>query len=268
VEAVSAAQEVERQCPLCAAPNAHALPHYSLGHWRVVRCGACGFVYLRNAPVYDRLRSELAWEKSFESHARRVKKTYPLLTWLDTATRWRLHIARPSETALYLKVFKQGRVLDLGCGSGSKIPAPLIPFGVEISEALAAQAHAAMQARGGACICAPALEGLASFADGYFSGVMLRSFLEHEIQPAALLRETARVLAPGGTAYVKVPNYGGLNRRVMGPRWCGFRHPDHVNYFARQSLTAMAEGAGLRLQLLNRFNHPLDDNLHASLHHA
>lgn len=257
--------EIERRCPLCEADASRALGEYSHDRWRVVACQDCDFVYLRNTPVYERLSSELAWEKTFESHAKRVKKTYPLLTWIDQKTRWRLHLARPSEDSLYLKLFPQGRVLDVGCGSDSRAPAPLIPFGVEISAALAARADAVMRARGGACVHAPAVEGVATFPDGHFSGVLMRSFLEHEAQPFALLRETARVLAPGGVAYVKVPNYGGLNRRVMGGRWCGFRYPDHVNYFSLESLKAMAMKAGFRMRLLNPINHPLDDNLHAAL---
>ena len=82
------------------------------------------------------------------------------------------------------------------------------------------------------------------FPDRYFTGILLRSFLEHETQPQALLAECARVLAPGGTVYVRVPNYGSLNRRLLGGKWCGFRHPDHVNYFTTK--LACRHGRDLR----------------------
>jgi predicted SAM-dependent methyltransferase len=93
----------------------------------------------------------------------------------------------------------------------------------------------------------------------------MRSFLEHEVQPQVLLNGVFRILQPDGVAFVKVPNYGGLNRRVMGRSWCGFRYPDHVNYFTLNSLRAMAFKAGFSLRLLNPLNLALDDNIHALL---
>jgi hypothetical protein len=74
-----------------------------------------------------------------------------------------------------------------------------------------------------------------------------------------------RVLAPGGSIYVRVPNYGSLNRRMLGAKWCGFRYPDHVNYFTTTSLGAMAGDCGLKLKLLNPIRLPLDDNINAVL---
>lgn len=241
------------------------MPHYSQGPWRVGACAACGFVYLRNAPAYERLTEEFAWEKTFDAHAARVKKEAPVLAWLDQSTRWRLHLFRPDEAEQFRRMFPTGKVLDVGCGSGNRVPEPFTPYGVEISAALAAQADALMQVRGGACVQAPAVEGVESLPAASFSGVLMRSFLEHEAQPQRLLNAVSRVLTPDGVAYVKVPNYGGVNRRVMGARWCGFRHPDHVNYFTLASLTRMVAAAGLYLTLLNPLNLAFDDNIHAAL---
>ncbi len=44
------------------------------------------------------------------------------------------------------------------------------------------------------------------------------------MEPRPVLRELYRTLAPGGVAIVKVPNFGSLNRVIMGSRWCGFRY--------------------------------------------
>jgi SAM-dependent methyltransferase len=163
------------------------------------------------------------------------------------------------------RLFAPGRVLDVGCGSGKKVPEPFIPFGIEISEALSREADAHMRGRGGRAIHAPAVEGVKEFPDRYFSGIVLRSFLEHEKQPKELLEQCSRRLAPGGSIYVRVPNYGSLNRRMLGAKWCGFRYPDHVNYFTTASLGAMVGDCGLRLKLLNPIPLPLDDNVNAVL---
>ena len=81
--------------------------------------------------------------------------------------------------------FPLGRVLDVGCGSGRRVPEPFIPFGIEISRALFEQADAHMRGRGGWAVHAPALKGIGQFQTGYFSGIVLRSFLEHEVAPKA-----------------------------------------------------------------------------------
>jgi hypothetical protein len=76
------------------------------------------------------------------------------------------------------------------------------------------------------------------------------------------------VLQPDGSIYVRVPNYGSLNRRILGANWCGFRYPDHINYFTTQSLAAMAGACHLKLKLLNSLRLPLDDNINAVLKHG
>ena len=159
------------------------------------------------------------------------------------------------------RIFKNGKVLDIGCGDGSRLPPPIIPFGIEISNYLADEASSEMQKRGGYCINAPAIEGIKKFQENFFNGILLRSFLEHETNPMELIKGMHRVLAENGKAYIRVPNFSSINRRVMGSKWCGFRYPDHVNYFTKQSLTQMAENAGFHVKTLNWANLPFDDNL-------
>ena len=47
----------------------------------------------------------------------------------------------------------------------------------------------------------------------------------------------------------------------MGAAWCGFRYPDHVNYFTPASLRRMAAECGLRLSLLTPMSLPFNDNI-------
>ena len=101
------------------------------------------------------------------------------------------------------------------------------------------------------------MEGLKSFAAGFFTAATLRSYLEHELHPRAVLTELHRTLAPGGVALVKVPNYASLNRRVTGRKWCGFRYPDHLNYFTPASLAP--HGRGMRLPGAVRPDRPAAD---------
>jgi len=156
--------------------------------------------------------------------------------------------------------------LDIGCGNGaSLLKAKGIPHGIEISRELHKISNERMKERGGYCIHAPAVEGVKAFPDNYFKGVLMHSFLEHEENPADLINGLHRILESGGHVYVRVPNYDSLNRKVMGKKWCGFRYPDHVNYFTFDSLKNMAHENGFSFKLLNPINVMVDDNLKALL---
>jgi SAM-dependent methyltransferase len=265
---MASVEGVTRACPQCGEEEFEELPGYSSGPWQVAECRSCRFVFLRNPPAYEQLVSNFAWEKTRVAEVRRRKARSPIRMWLDGATRWRAGIHSPEIGDRLKSLFRPGPVLDVGCGSGKKVPEPFIPFGVEISEQLCQDADAHMRARGGRAIHAPAVDGVKQFPDKYFSGILLRSFLEHEAEPRALLEQCARVLAEDGAIYVRVPNFGCLNRRLLGGKWCGFRHPDHVNYFTKRSLAAMAGDFGLKLKLLNPIRLPLDDNINAVLRRA
>jgi hypothetical protein len=63
---------------------------------------------------------------------------------------------------------------------------------------------------------------------------------------------------------LKLPNFGSSNRKVMGGKWCGFRYPDHVNYFTVRQVADMAHEIGYQSRHLNRFS-PFSDNMHVLL---
>jgi SAM-dependent methyltransferase len=255
----------ERSCPQCDGTAARPLPQFSTAEWRIVACSACGFVFLQNPPAYERLVSEFAWEKTSAAETVRRAETRPMLTRLDQKTRWRRGLFRQSRPALYLSLFKPGPVLDVGCGEGRAVPPPFVPYGIEISENLFRQAARRMRARGGDAIHAAAAEGIAGFADGFFTGIVMSSVAEHERQPKLLFRHAARVLRDDGAIYVRVPNFGSVNRHLLGAKWSGFRYPDHVNYFTLASLKRMVGDCGLRLKLLNPAQFLLNDNINAVL---
>ena len=139
------------------------------------------------------------------------------------------------------------------------------PYGVEISGELAHAANQRFAHRGGHAVNAPSIEGLKSFADGFFTAATLRSYLEHEMNPTGVLKALHRTLAPGGIAIIKVPNYACWNRAVMGARWCGFRFPDHLNYFTPRTLAAMASSCGYSARFGWTYRLPTSDNMYALL---
>lgn len=270
---------VERACPHCGRDDSKTGPgsgpgtrpgtgetRYGRDIWRVSDCAGCGFVYLGRAPDYAEMVRKMAWETSSkaEDHRRAAERAGGYR--LSKKTRKRLHLfPRKDIVALVERYAAPGPVIDLGCGDGAQIArldARFTPCGVEISEHLAERARARLAGRPGLVVTAPALDGLEQFPEDHFTGALLRSYLEHEMNPVPVLDALYRALAPGGIAVIKVPNYGSLNRRVMGSKWCGFRFPDHLNYFTPTSLRRMVEGAGFGVRRFRLFDRlPTGDNM-------
>lgn len=258
-------QRALRVCPACGSNSQRPLERYSHAEWNIVSCTLCEFVYLSEAPVYAALSEDLAWTNQFEKEKRRRRQSQPIVSWLDRKLRWRLHILRDNEWAYISTKITSGRVLDVGCGAVNRVPDQFTPFGIEIGKEAAAASDKLMRHKGGHVIHAPTIEGLTQFADGFFDGVIMRSYLEHESHPREVLRALHDKLRPGGVVYVKVPNFGTLNRMIRGVDWCGFRFPDHLNYFDVRGLERMAKSTGYRFQLKNGLSRLTNDNMHAFL---
>ena len=287
---MSSVAATSRACPLTERASAtDVIQGLAPAPWVVRRCRETGFVYLENPPAYESLKQDLAWQVTSlrESHQR--ENTEPLRY---AASRWVKHLRR--------NVFKRHKVadmtlalaaraaaehpeasavhlVDVGCGWGEllgtvmeRMPPALrqrcVPHGIELSTELARLSNEALAPYGGHCEHASAVEGMAGFAADSLDVIVLSSFLEHEIAPLPLLRHCRNALAPRGTVLIKVPNHASWNRHLRGPRWCGYRWPDHVNYFTPDTLRSMAERAGLevaRMRWLDRF--ALSDSLYAEL---
>jgi len=209
-------------------------------------------VYLEQAPVYEELAANLDWERAYRQEQARRRRQQPVVQALSS----RLKALRRGGgkrgrcLGLVRQYIPSGRILDVGCGDGTLLRSlgdQYVPYGIEVSRSLAAQAEAAIAGRDGRLVHSDALSGAREFADGFFSGIVMYMYLEHELNPAAILAESRRLLTEQGRLILYVPNYASLHRRLRGANWCGFRFPEHVNYFTPDSLQAMCGEAGLRL---------------------
>ncbi len=261
---------VHRDCPSCGAPSRDALPvAYGVAEWPMKRCANCGLVFLEWVPLYSELYNELAWTKQHEKEERRRLKEQPILARIDLATRWRLGILGDATPAGGLQAWAEpGPVLDVGCSSGAAFTAlksGYVPHGIEIESNAAAAARAAFEPRGGRVINADGVSGLMQLPDDFFTGVSLWSYLEHEARPKEALEQTRRVLRKDGIALVKVPNFDSWNRWILGAKWPGFRHPDHVQYFTPSTLARLARDCCFSAKFRLYGKMPGNDNMYAML---
>lgn len=262
---------LHRVCPLCRRDNRRepVFAAYSPSEWDLKRCPDCGFVYLESIPDYAQTAATLSWDHTFHAwHAERDRApAQQVLSRLGRGVRHGTHLFRKRRRMdqMIAELAAPGPVLDVGCGKGSqlaRLPPQYVPYGIEISAGQAEVAQAMVASRGGAIMVKPGATGLREFPAGFFTGIMMRSYLEHESQPREALEGAAHALAPDGVLIVKVPNYGSANRRVFGRRWCGFRFPDHMNYFTPASLVRLCAECGLAVREFSWLDRlPTSDNM-------
>lgn len=264
------ANPADRPCPLCRSARCGLLPDYSKDHWRIVRCGDCGMVYLANPPAQELLKGEYAWEHSKgDERARRRENRKLYYFFSDGLKKLRGILQRfrslPKEIR-YIVTFSPGkRVLDVGCGAGQTLdglPDGYVPYGIEPSPGMCAEANARYARRGGACIHDVAVGGFARIENPKYDFIVMRSFLEHDSEAMATLEAARDALADNGGLLVKVPNLACWNARLRKAGWPGMRYPDHVNYFTPATLRAMLQRAGYsRIHMPLHWQLPTSDNL-------
>lgn len=275
---------MRRPCPIHGRLTETTATPFARDGWRLVTCDETGFVYLPDPPAYEALAEDHAWEATSTAERARRRREEPVFAALSAAfkhVRTRLFASR-SPFATILRTRLEGttlrppwRVVDVGCADGAFTARiarrvrddglPVRVVGIEVSRALAARARETLAELGGDAIEAAAIDGIRSLPEASVDAVLMSSFLEHEARPLDLLRAVRRALRPGGFVIVKVPNFACWNRALRGARWCGFRYPDHVNYFTPRTLRMLTEEAGLVFEQGPLDRLPVSDNMYAVL---
>lgn len=265
---MNVSKTISRLCPSCKENNFNIeSSKYSNEQWKIKECKSCDFVYIETVPIYEEFIEEFAWEKTSSEQKKRRQKKNPLLQTTSKYIKKVRHKILKRNKLQYLikKYIHSGNILDIGCAEATILKSlnhNCIPYGIEISSELVKKAHDNLAHRNGIIIHDNALNGLKRFDDNLFNAIILSAFLEHEINPKELLREVYRVLSPLSICIIKVPNFNSINRFIRGEDWCGFRLPDHVNYFTPKSLNNMCKEVGfniLKFSFLDKI--PTSDNM-------
>ncbi len=272
---------MNRVNPLTERESEEVETPYSRDHWRIVECPTDGMIYLKNPPENmvqkdQTARVDSGIEPKSQRHVDEPFRTAisSLLKLLRTKIRKRASVEIESERLLIRLRGEsdQPTVVDIGCGTGQnllRITSYMLdeygmniePVGIEGSHEQAHQADNQLKAVGGYCVHNSAIDGLAAIAENSIDLIILCSFLQHEIKPMELLRQCHAKLSEHGRLLIKVPNYDCKNRKYRQEKWCGFRYPDHVNYFVPKTLHNMIEKAGLSCRNLRA--QPFNDNMWA-----
>lgn len=154
-----------------------------------------------------------------------------------------------------VKEEQPGHLLDIGC-AGGELAALLVSCGWQV-EGLEQECTLAEAARERGIPVRMADFGQDQFPWGTatFDAVVAGEVIEHVIDTDHLLRETARVLRPGGILVITTPNLASLENRIrllLGryPMWMDYQTQGtgHLRYYTPRILRSQLEQHGFRVE--------------------
>ncbi len=271
----------EPNCRLCGAAGQLLYENFrdcvfnAPGIWNQRKCPrpGCGLVWLDPVPteedigkVYEAyythnqptplagLISNACWAvwKSYLRHRFNYRQgTGPA----GTSLLWPLAMLHPGgraeldSAAMYLPAPNSpSRVLDVGCGAGVLLKR-MQDMGWEArGQEIDPKAVSAAQARGVRVDLGTLHEQ--KYPGDHFDAVHTAHVIEHVHDPAALLRESYRILKPGGILVVLTPNVESFGHAHFGKAWLNLDPPRHLVLFSRKTLRKLAEREGFHVQRL------------------
>jgi SAM-dependent methyltransferase len=209
----------------------------------IVQCSGCGV--LRTLPHIS--ESELA-------------RFYPDDYWggLEAARDWILSSQSGKTQFISRCGLRGGRILDVGCGSGFFLRAldsrSWDRFGVETSAAASQKTEAAIGA--GRVFTGTLLES--SWERSQFDVVTFWSALEHTNSPRLNLQEARRIVKPGATLIVQLPNAASYQAQLFKGDWFALDAPRHRYHFTRQVLDRLLTESGFDVYRTANFSNEHD----------
>ncbi len=227
-----------RACIGCAAHRPAAL--FERDGFHIVQCGACGLVYVGEDPaavdfaaLYDESYYTGGQNGAFADYVGQAAGR-------RAAARRRLWTLR--------RIKPRGRLLDVGCAAGFFLAEAARHFDVQGVEP---STYAATFAREklGLKVFNGTLHD-AALAAASFDLITLWDVIEHVPDPAALLVEIQRLLAPGGRVVLTTGDIGSAYAQARGAAWHLLTPPWHLYFFSRATLMTLATRAGLGVEVI------------------
>lgn len=240
------------------------------GVWSLKKCrnASCGLVWLDPMPLKEDIgkayeiyytHSDLTAQKENKSLHRRLNRAIRagylahaygynnggmellgLLAYLIPLRRAGLDF-----TMMYLPYSPKGRLLEVGCGSGTMLEC-MADSGWQAEGVDFDLAAVANSRRKGLKVHAGFLEDL-RYPENCLDAITMSHLIEHVPDPLELLKECRRILKPGGRLVLVTPNISSLAHRIYGSSWFCLDPPRHLRIFTPGSLTTLLQKVGFRI---------------------
>jgi SAM-dependent methyltransferase len=148
----------------------------------------------------------------------------------------------------HLEAVPQGRLLDVGCGSGEWL-ATMRELGWQV-EGVDFDENAIRVAKQSKLPVHHGSLEQQNFPNESFDAVVLNHVIEHVLNPIDTLAECARILKRGGKLVLFTPNSSSLSHQLFKQNWRGLEPPRHLHIFSMQSMHLLLERAGFKKSLI------------------
>lgn len=242
-------------CYLCGSLGSILYEHlqdklyHAPGDWNLKVCPKpeCGLIWLDPIPLEDEIGKAYT---TYYTHA----------DWTTTRGTWPSRLLRKGSSVFFAALdplrrerrrlslmfvgdSKPGKLLDVGCGNGTRL-AELKSLGWDVyGQDVDPQAVRYAQETFGLKVNLGRLEDI-RFPEQFFDCITLNHVIEHVHDPIGLLKECRRILRTGGLMVVVTPNSKSFAHAHFGRFWRGLEPPRHIHLFSPKTLSKAAVRAG------------------------
>ena len=241
--------------------------YHTSGLWSIYKCPKCELLWLNPAPKETEL-----WKTYVNYYTHQTSKPPQSLirmVFMDTKNAYisdkygykiphsligkilskiiYLYPARRADfdfSVFFLKPIKNGKILDVGCGSGIFIE-NMANLGWN-AEGIDFDKSAILNALSRNLKVSLGDLKSKNFESNYFDVITLSHVIEHVSNPIDLLKECFRILKENGRLMIATPNNKSLAHKIYKISWFPLEPPRHLFIFNPQNLIQIAKLAGFK----------------------
>lgn len=232
------------------------------GEWLIKKCNneGCGLLWLDPCPIEEDLHKAY---QTYYTHADSPSPKVSLLSkWIDgyRARKYGYRKNQSSEFSqlcghllslsgffresmdypfVYFADRNKGKLLELGCGSGSTLKL-FSDWGWQ-AQGLDFDAQAVKNAQAKGLTVSHGDIFSQHYPDNSFDAIFSSHVVEHVPDPFALLQESFRILKPNGIFVAVMPNSTSKLHQLFKANWRGLEPPRHIHIFNENSLNLISK---------------------------
>lgn len=156
-----------------------------------------------------------------------------------------------------LKIKKGDKVVDMGCSFGDQAlkiaKEGMIVYGIDKDEQAISQFKESAKKENVKCILTVGDIEEMPYADNQFDVVIATEVIEHVHNPEKAIKESIRILRPGGHACISVPTlFSEQVFRFLHPTW--IEDSKHLNFFSKNQILTLLKEAGYVIERVENHN--------------
>ncbi len=251
--------KIEVECNSCGSKDTlfithgveHEYDNTTSDVFNVVKCKRCGLMYLNPRPDVTELKT--IYPDNYYAYGLQEQNVEAEnQTSLLYRARKFVYMSRLAKALDLCRPAERLKVLDVGCADGRALnwykkveKYKVETYGVDFDRASVEKARAS-----GHTVYLGRFED-ADIPLGAFDLIVATHVIEHVADPKAFARRAFEVLKPGGVFLCETPNAGSFDAKLFSKQhWGGYHFPRHWVWYSPESIRAMAESIGFKVEMI------------------